>query len=33
MLPIETIKETFEQRKGMMRTRELYEAHIFCNDI
>ncbi len=33
MLPIETIKETFEQHKGMMRTRELYEAHIFCNDI
>jgi predicted transcriptional regulator of viral defense system len=33
MLPLEIIKDTFEQHKGMMRTRELYEARIFYNDI
>lgn len=33
MLPIETIKDTFEHHNGMMRTRELYEAHVFYNDI
>ena len=33
MLPIEKIKGTFEQHNGMMRTHELYEAHIYYNDI
>ena len=33
MLPIETIKETFEHHNGIMRTHELYDAHVFYNDI
>ena len=33
MLPIETIKDIFEDYDGMMRTHELYEAHVFYNDI
>jgi predicted transcriptional regulator of viral defense system len=33
MLPIETIKSNFEKNNGMMRTKELYDAHIFYKDI
>ena len=33
MLPIETIKDIFEGHNGMMRTHELYDAHVFYNDI
>ena len=33
MLPIEIIKDIFERHHGMMRTHELYEAHVFYNDI
>jgi len=33
MLPIETIEDIFEHHNGMMRTHELYEAHVFYNDI
>lgn len=33
MFPIEKIKDTFEQHKGVMRTYELLEAHIYYYDI
>ena len=33
MLPSETIKDIFEHHNGMMRTHELYESHVFYNDI
>ena len=33
MLPIETIRDIFERHNGMMRTHELYDAHLFYNDI
>ena len=33
MLPSETIKDIFERHNGMMRTHELYDAHVFYNDI
>jgi len=33
MLPIETIEDIFERHNGMMRTHELYDAHLFYNDI
>lgn len=33
MLPFEIVRDTFKQHHGMMRTRELYGAHIFYNDI
>ena len=33
MLPFEIINDTFEQHHGMMRTHELYKAHIYYNDI
>ena len=33
MLPIETIEDIFERHNGMMRTHELYDAHVFYNDI
>ncbi|MEA4895950.1 MAG: hypothetical protein VB064_11930 [Oscillospiraceae bacterium] len=33
MLPIETIRDIFERHNGMMRTHELYDAHVFYNDI
>ena len=33
MLPIETIKDIFEGHNGIMRTHELYEVHVFYNDI
>lgn len=33
MLSLEIIKNTFEQHNGMMRTRELYKAHIYYKDI
>jgi len=33
MLPIEIIKKMFEEHNGIMRTGELYDSHIFYNDI
>ena len=33
MLPFEEIKDIFEQYNGMLRTRELYKAHIYYHDI
>ena len=33
MLPIETIEDIFEHHNGIMRTHELYDAHLFYNDI
>ena len=33
MLPIETIRDIFERHNGMMLTHELYDAHVFYNDI
>lgn len=33
MLPIETIRDIFKRHNGMMRTHELYDAHVFYNDI
>lgn len=33
MLSYETVNDTFEQHKGMMRTCELHDAHIYYNDI
>lgn len=33
MLSIDKIRELFELNRGMMRTRQLYDAHIFYHDI
>lgn len=33
MLPIEKVKNTFEQHKGIMRTNELYQSQVYYRDI